>query len=129
MVNFGGKLESGSLRVARWKNRYVSYKQLKKIIHNVTKCEVTGDLVNAEKNVVNFIKVLDEDLAVIEATYLSILSELNKNIDKVNEEVDTLVNSASFSGEIEGEVKAHSETEKSIQTFATFSKTLDEINI
>ena len=59
------------------------------------KCEVTGDLVNAETNVGHFIKVLDEDLTVIEATYLSTLTELNQNIDKVNAEVDALVNSAS----------------------------------
>ena len=128
MVNFGKKLESGSLRVARWKNKYVNYKQLKKIINNIVKCEVTGDLVNAETNVGHFIKVLDEDLTVIEATYLSTLTELNQNIDKVNAEVDALVNSASFSGEIEGEVAANSETETRIQMFATFSKTLDEIN-
>ena len=100
---------------------------LKKYIKQIKSYEATGDLVNAETRVANFIKILDEDMQVIEATYVSVIDELQQSVNKVNNVVDILVSTA-FNGELEGEVEAGSETEENIQTFTLFSRTLDEIN-
>jgi phosphate/sulfate permease len=128
MVKFGKRLEHGGLKIPRWKNKYVNYNMLKKYIKQIKSYEATGDLVNAETRVANFIKILDEDMQVIEATYVSVIDELQQSVNKVNNVVEILVSTAAFNGELEGEVEAGSETEENIQTFTLFSRTLDEIN-
>ena len=114
MVKFGKRLEHGGLKIPRWKNKYVNYNMLKKYIKQIKSYEATGDLVNAETRVANFIKILDEDMQVIEATYVSVIDELQQSVNKVNNVVEILVSTAAFNGELEGEVEAGSETEENI---------------
>ena len=127
MVNFGKRLENG-LKVPRWQSKYVNYKILKKYISEILGFEVSGDVSAAEARVDTFIKVLSEDIEVVEATYLNTIEELKESLGTLTEDVDALVNSAAFSGELEGAVEQGSEAEKIVKGFTSFSSTLKAIN-
>ena len=79
MVNFGKRLENG-LKVPRWQSKYVNYKILKKYISEILGFEVSGDVSAAEARVDTFIKVLSEDIEVVEARYLNTIEELKESL-------------------------------------------------